>query len=166
MKPIIVRYATRSGSQESVNFEGDCARINLSSRRITSIDLSPLRHCSNLREIRLQKNGLEKLYLSYNRLESVDLSPLKKCVRLRRLYLYNNRLTSLDLSPLGECMELERLSCYGNQFTRLDISPLLACSKLRLFAVDPSVALTADSSLQKLERLPRAIEEISERIVW
>jgi hypothetical protein len=43
---------------------------------------------------------------------------------------------------------------------------LFACSKLSLLAVDPSVELIADSSLQRMERLPRAIEEIVERIVW
>ena len=90
---------------------------------LTSIDLSPLASCVNLRW----------LYLSGNQLTSIDLSPLASCTNLRSLEFFDNQLTSIDLSPLASCADLLRLYLNGNQLTSIDLTPLWDLDSLALW---------------------------------
>lgn len=63
---------------------------------LEDIDLSSLKKCTNLRELKL----------SQNRLGSLELYPLKNCERLERIDILKNMIDRLDISPLFACSNL------------------------------------------------------------
>ena len=65
MTQIVISYLTASGSQVEEEVRSDSTALDLRARDVASIDLSPLRHCVNLRELYLQKNKLRELDLSF-----------------------------------------------------------------------------------------------------
>ncbi|MDF1538501.1 MAG: hypothetical protein P1Q69_06325 [Candidatus Thorarchaeota archaeon] len=53
-----IRYYTTSGRQETIKLETRTKYLDLSNRKIVSIDLSPLQYCSGIRRIDLNGNSL------------------------------------------------------------------------------------------------------------
>lgn len=91
----------------------DCPELKyllLEGNNFKTIDLQPLRHCSQL----------EWLYLNMNQLVGVDLKPLANSGKLKELVLENNQLKSLDLSPLSNLKSLETLKLAQNPLIGLD----------------------------------------------
>ncbi|MHA1911526.1 MAG: leucine-rich repeat domain-containing protein, partial [Candidatus Kariarchaeaceae archaeon] len=73
--------------------------VDLSSKDLVQIFLSPIQKITNLQELSLEKN----------RLTDIDLSPLTHCKYLEVLNLNYNQLGSIDITPLHECNLLETL---------------------------------------------------------
>jgi Leucine-rich repeat (LRR) protein len=94
--------------------------ISLRHNKLRSIDLTPLKSCTNLREI----------YLDYNQLDSINLSPLASCTTLRKISLCKNQLRTIDALPLSKCPYLEELDIEHNNLTTVDLAPLSACHSL------------------------------------
>jgi len=100
MNDLILTYTTRSGGRERCEVSSDQRAVDLASRQITAIDLTPLAACVQL----------ESLDLSNNLLQTLDLWPLMRCSRLNRLALRGNRLARVDVSPLFLCPNLRNIS--------------------------------------------------------
>jgi len=117
--------------------------IDIGHNILTSIDLSPLNSCTNL----------EALLVDHNNLSSIDFSALAVCINMERLAICNNLLTSIDLSPLDSCTNLEMLWFNCNDLGSIDLSPLDSCFDLEhlylfdncLTAIDLSPIWDVDS---------------------
>lgn len=133
-------------------------RLDLSiGNKLTTLNLSPLSHCTALRTVNLAENrlaeinlyplqycqDLETLVLTHNRLTEVNLDPLENCPKIRTIDLSNNTLKFVDLSPLGHSEHLERLNLIGNQLSEVDISPLLNLKRLIHVELDEGVQVIA-----------------------
>ncbi len=90
-------------------------RIDISSNRLTKVDLNPLESCKDL----------EYLSLAVNKFETLDLTPLQNCKRLKHLDLSHNKLTNIDLTPLAGCKNLTYLYMQNNMFSKVNVAPLL-----------------------------------------
>jgi len=95
--------------------------LNLSNNRLTSIDLTPLRQC----------NELENLRLESNQLPQINLSPLENCTKLQVLYLQNNLIKRFDLHSLIGLQKLQVLNISNNHCTSIDLAPLKNCIQLK-----------------------------------
>jgi len=111
-------YTDNTGTEHTCEYSPDVMEIDLQGKRITAIDLTPLRSATRL----------QKLRLNDNQLQSVDLSPLVKCASLQLLSLERNNLESINLSPLKSCKDLQTLNLTGNKLQSIDISPLKSSS--------------------------------------
>jgi len=142
---IVLTYTEEDDTQQQVEFEEDVIEIDLASKRIASIDLTPLATCISLQKLVLDFNqlqsieltplatctSLEFLNLDGNHLQSLDLTPLATCTSLYGLYLHGNQLQSLDLTPLATCTSLEFLNLAANQLQSLDLTSLTTCTNLK-----------------------------------
>ena len=134
-------------------------------------DLTPLRECSSLKELRIgymllgsldltpleNLSNLEILHAYGNYLTSIDLGPLRKCKKLREISLRDNLLSSIDLSALGKCKNLRAINLNDNLITDIDLSPLKNCTRLETLNLleNPLTLINIDPllSLLKLEKL-------------
>ena len=119
-------------------------------------DLSPLQHCSLLKELYCSANAitdlsplqncplLKVLYCSATAI--TDLSPLQHCPLLEVLYCPNTKVS--DLSPLQHCSLLKELYCSANAIT--DLSPLQNCPLLKVLYC----SATAITDLSPLQHCP------------
>jgi hypothetical protein len=64
--------------------------FTLHSNKLETVDLTPLRHCTNL----------EILRLAFNQFQAIDLTPLNSCINLKTLILNWTPLQSIDVTPL------------------------------------------------------------------
>jgi hypothetical protein len=147
-------YKTHSGETLQKVLSADAEIVLLSGLGITSIDLSPLEHCSKLRE----------LHITSNWLEYVDLAPLQQCTNLELLSLSLNRLLEVDLTPLAKCPEFIWLNLERNWLQQVDISPLFHCPRFMVFEVDYDVELIADPKLLEMTHIPEGLKGILKRI--
>ncbi len=168
---IVLMYTTEDGTKEQVEFQNDVVEVDLSYRRITSIDLTPLSSCSSLQKLYLYSNqlqtidlaplsscsSLQALHLDGNQLQTIDLAPLSSCSSLQTLNLYSNQLQSIDLAPLSSCSSLQTLNLYNTQLQTIDLAPLSSCPNLQALTLSDTQLQTIDlaplsscSSLQKL----------------
>ncbi len=108
-------------AMESIEFTKDVEEIDLIDKRITSIVLTPLSACTNLR----------KLNLSENLLQNIDLAPIKSATNLHTLLLYENKLQNIDLSPVSFCSNLQDLDLSHNNLQNIDLSALKSCTNLQ-----------------------------------
>lgn len=121
--------------QNLINLE----RLNLS--RVSSfdnaiIDISELKHLSNLRELNLQGHSIEDISSLHNlfQLETVNLKnnkiknllPLVKLKNLSKLNLENNRIK--DITPLKNLNKLKKLNLWNNKVE--DITSLKKLTEL------------------------------------
>jgi len=106
----------------------DVESLSLYDEKLTEIDLSPLRHCTQL----------QKLDLSINQLKKIDLSPLQHCTQLQKLNLIWNQLKEIDLSPLQHCPHLQTLDLRNNQ------------KDLQLIALEPLQSAPWPAVIQRL----------------
>ena len=168
---IVLNYTTEDGSQEQVEFEDDVAKIDLSRKRIASIDLTPLSSCTSLQNLFLGGNQLTSLDLTplatcinlrvldlgSNQLQSVDLTPLNSCSNLQQLHLGFNQLKTIDLTPLSSCQNLQILYLRGNQFQTIDLTPISSCINLSYLHLDENnlqnIDLAPISSCANLQKL-------------
>ena len=90
-------------------------RIDISSNRLTKVDLSPLEYCKSL----------EYLSLAVNKFETLDLTPLQNCRRLKHLDISHNKLKTIDLTPLAGCKKLTYLYMQNNELSKVNVAPLL-----------------------------------------
>jgi len=141
---IVLTYTKVDGSQEHSELKEKVAKIDLSSKEIASIDLSPLSACKKLREIDLHSNELQSvdfaplstctslrnLDISENQLQTINLQPLSSCSSLMMLNLSKNQLPVIDLVPLRTCTELSELNLGDNRLRYIDLSPLRNCPQL------------------------------------
>jgi hypothetical protein len=129
--------------------------LNLSRNNLTSIDLEPLRNCTQL----------EKLFLYYNRVGSIDLEPLRNCTQLQFLMLYGMALETINLEPLSACTQLRKLELNLNQFKSIDLEPLRNCSNLKELDLTSndleSIDLSSLSSCTKLLDLKLSYNELT-----
>ncbi|NHJ15138.1 MAG: leucine-rich repeat domain-containing protein, partial [Candidatus Thorarchaeota archaeon] len=121
--------------QEECKFTCDDEKIDLHMRAATSIDLSPVSKCHDLKE----------LDLSHNQLTGIDLGPLSNLQELERLSLRDNHLSELDLWPLITCKSFKHLELASNRLRQLDATPLFRCSHVEL---DSFVVVIADELLR------------------
>ncbi|MBN1328174.1 MAG: hypothetical protein JXA54_01760 [Candidatus Heimdallarchaeota archaeon] len=148
--------------------------LDLSSRKLTSINLEPLAECKNLEYLNLSDNqlqtidlsplshceNLQHLELSRNQLVELDLSPLLYCENLQWLNLAKNQLSSIDLSPLANNWKLIDLGVTDNKLEDLDITALENCKDLEFFEVDESTKLLwHGSKLPEESKLPVGLQE-------
>ncbi|MFW9786171.1 MAG: leucine-rich repeat domain-containing protein [Candidatus Thorarchaeota archaeon] len=166
---IKLEYTTRRTGKWFRDYEKDVERIDLRQNDIDNIDLTPLKSCTNLRELFLSENYLQSidltplsscinfcnLHLDSNQLQSIDLIPLSSCANLQQLILSKNKLKSIDLTPLTSCAGILLLYIDENQLQRIDLSPLGSCDNLlRLYLNDnllQYIDLTQLSSLKNIE---------------
>ena len=155
-------YRTKGGNDNSIDLHTNTAKVVLDYRPIDTIDLTPLKHCPDLRELSLRGCTLD----------SIILSPLQDCHKLNRLDLSGNRLTTIDLTPLSDLRELEYLNLSsnglgkinlepliniaglkglflgGNGIQEVDVTPLALCSQLKYLAFGRDIQVNADHLLQ------------------
>lgn len=147
---ISLTYATPDGTQEQPAFENDVIEIELSKKRIASIDLAPLASCTNL----------EYLWLDENQLQSIDLAPLVSCASLRKLWFNQNQLEDIDLNPLSSCKSLEILLLDANPIKTVDLTPLFECMRLEVVDLPESTRAVADVRMKEQGRVPSALENL------
>ena len=138
---------TKDGGETREDLPSGTQVLNLSSKAITDIDLSPLSSCTDLM----------RMFLSSNLLQTIDLSPLSSCTNMQQLLLSNNLLHAVDISPISSCTNLQGLWLDGNKLERLDLSPLASCKDLQgLWLSDnhlTRVDLTPLGSCTNLQRI-------------
>ena len=120
MAEITLKGTISDGSEFTVNLDKDMKTLHLVRKKLSAIDLSPLKNCKKL----------QRIVLNANQLPNIDLSPLKNCKELRILHLGNNLLSSIDLAPLENC-QLESFFLNHNQFSSIDLSPLRTWTNLQ-----------------------------------
>ncbi len=150
MSRIEVAFTVSSGWEQFILIESGEAGldVHLMEKDMVAIDLSPLSTCADLHSVDLSSNRLESidleplrntplesLTLYENELREIDFSPLKDCRQLRDLWIFDNRLESIDLAPLRKCEHLSWVSFAGNRLTEIDIEPLGDCTNLRYLAL-------------------------------
>ncbi len=127
-----LRFYTKWGRQETLKIGLRAENINLSSRGITSIDLTPLQYCSKIRYINLSDNDLTQ----------IDLNPLCSIQNFFKLNLANNPLELLNVTPLLFCNNLTHLLGCENltylidphgQFALGNYAILQSTSRLKLY---------------------------------
>jgi len=136
---VVIKGRKTNGKQISIEVDKNQKVINLDHKTLTSIDLSPLKKCTEL----------ELLNLEDNKLSSIDLTPLKTCTKLKGIGLANNKLTSIDFSPLKTCTELIAIHLARNSLglsLSIDLSPLQACTELQALNLDANTLLRIDLS--------------------
>jgi AAA+ superfamily predicted ATPase len=107
--------------------------LDMNSRGMVDIDLSPLFKCRQISTFKI----------SWNKLTSIDLDPISYNNSLQFLYLDNNRLNQIDLAPLGRCTYLQHLDLNSNKLQRINLDSLQNCTHLR----------TLDLSFNQLETI-------------
>jgi Leucine-rich repeat (LRR) protein len=162
---ILITYLTAKNTQEQINLDKEIEEIDLSSREIANIDLSPLKECVNLEEIDLYNNNLQtidlsplsavsnltKLNLSKNQIETIDLGPLSKCSKLKELDLMINQLRAIDLSPLRECPQLEILRLKMNYLRKETVVPIFSRVDKDLIAqINSTYVIPADPNVREM----------------
>ena len=113
-------FSERKSNLEWVEDIEKPVRIDISSNRLTEVDLHPLESCTEL----------EYLSLAVNKLESVDLTPLQNLKKLRHLDLSHNRFKSIDLTPIAGCENLVYLYLQENKLSEVNIAPLFGLKHL------------------------------------
>jgi len=157
---IVIKGIKANGEQYSIEIEKSIQTLSLEFNQLASIDLSPLKECTELQWLNLNRNQLasidilplkactklQKLVLAENQLASIDISPLKACTKLQELWLNRNQLASIDLSPLKACTKLRELGLPSNQLASIDISPLKECTKLQELGLNGNQLASIDIS--------------------
>jgi hypothetical protein len=155
---VIIKGVKANGKPFEYVFNTQDVNLNLSGKKLKSIDLTPLEKCSNLRILDLKNNQLESIdltpitncsklldvYLRKNSLLTVDLTPLENKKKLNHLGLSNNKLVSVDLSPLQTCDNLKSLGLSNNELTSLDLTPIQNLTKLNVFTLNNNKFTTLD----------------------
>lgn len=113
-------FSQRKSNLEWVEQIEKPVRIDISSNRLTQVNLSPLESCKDL----------EYLSLAVNKFETLDLTPLQNCTRLKHLDLSHNKLTNIDLTPLAGCKNLTYLYMQDNMLSKVNVAPLLQLKDL------------------------------------
>ncbi|MGY5864240.1 MAG: leucine-rich repeat domain-containing protein [Candidatus Thorarchaeota archaeon] len=98
----------------------DITRIDVSSNRLSEVDLQILKKCKML----------DYVSIANNRLENVDLSPLSKLKELCHLDISFNQMKTIDLSPLADCENLKYIYMQENDFEEVNIAPIRALENL------------------------------------
>jgi uncharacterized protein YjbI with pentapeptide repeats len=152
--------------------------ISVQQEGLISLDLTPLKDCSNLLQLDLSSNDLrsidltplsgctelEDLYIYNNHLYEIDLSPLRSCVNLKKINLYNNHISSVDLEPLKECSHLQRLNLYANSLSEVDLSSLVNCKELTDLIIASPVTLLWTGTIPIKEDLAEGLHSYYARI--
>ncbi|MFW9967032.1 MAG: leucine-rich repeat domain-containing protein [Candidatus Thorarchaeota archaeon] len=159
--------------------------IRYSSAERGPVDLSPLEHVPNLKELLLfdladvdtidlstiaSLTGLELFAISgalyEGILESIDLTPLKYCRHLRLFEISSQKkLSKVDIEPLAGCDSLESFTLGNSPVHELDLKPIakkslkeLDLSRLELETIDLSPLSIA--GLESLDLDSNMIREI------
>lgn len=126
---------------------GALEELILYGNQMTTVDLSDLEQCSELRALDLR----------YMALQSLDLSPLEGCKKFEDLDVVGNQLSGLDLSPLAGCKKLRSLRMRDNYIQGLDLTPLGSVDSLRTLVLSNNyldgISLAPLASAVKLETL-------------
>lgn len=145
VEEITIWADTKKSAKVVENFPSDTTAIDLSDKRIASLDTEIFKEFPNLEVLTLSGNELSSIDLKYigeaenlvelslnaNELDTIDLSPLSGLLNLTHLGLSFNRLTTVNLGPLAECKSLKALHLYDNKLDSIDLMPLVKCKKLR-----------------------------------
>jgi len=110
-----------NGIKRNKMIRKDISKLDLENFGIVNINLTPLKHCSNLSE----------LWMGRNRLVTLNLSPLRECQSLTKLYLNSNSLEEIELEPLSFCTQLEEIDLSANLLISFSFKPLQNCSNLK-----------------------------------
>ncbi|MHA1450904.1 MAG: hypothetical protein ACTSP4_15990 [Candidatus Hodarchaeales archaeon] len=135
MADITITGVKSSGDEFKTTIKEDARTLHLVRKKLSSIDLSPLKDSTNL----------QRIILNANLLPSIDLSPLAECDKLRILHLGKNLFSSLDLTPLDNC-QLESFFINHNQFSSIDLSPLRTWNKLQRLELQANLLTSIDLS--------------------
>lgn len=120
---VSLSYRTVSGTNEVISVNADEEELNLASRGIESIDLTPLEQCKDLQILDLSKNEISQIdtisLIAHENLFSIDLS--------------GNPLPSLDITGLLFCNNITNFGV--SDAIPLEIDPLaqFACGNYALF---------------------------------
>ncbi len=97
-----------TGKKKKKNFrkkiKDDIRKLDLTKKKLTEIDLTPLEQCHQIYTVKL----------SNNKISSINLTPLSKCKSLISVYLEYNPLSSINLAPLIKCPKLDKISFSKN----------------------------------------------------
>jgi len=154
----LIIYGKKKGKKEfKKKIKSDITFLDLSKKKLSKIDLSPLEHCYGLITLNLQKNNLD----------SINLEPLQHCKKLVTLKLENNLLDEIDLAPIVHCKNLIRLRIdkrvsirwFDEHFDVFDLS-----SGLRTYMRNIRKAHKQHLEFQAEERAKRAVETAPEKI--
>ncbi|MGY5854696.1 MAG: leucine-rich repeat protein [Candidatus Thorarchaeota archaeon] len=129
-----LEFKVVKGEHTGLSLHTGTTRVDLASREILSIDLSPLGQCPQLQQV----------VLSHNSLEQINLEPLRNCTNLESLHLDWNKLDSIDLNALQDCPYLRDLSLANNQLSEIDLAPLQKCKTLLIVEIDSNLITTID----------------------
>jgi len=88
----------------SKKIKDDIRKLDLTKKKLTEIDLTPIENCQQIYSVKLSKN----------KLSSINLSPLGHCKSLISVYLDFNPLSSINLAPLINCPKLDKISFSKN----------------------------------------------------
>ena len=110
-----IRYESIHGRHEESGIAADTTRIDLSMRGITSIDLTPIQNCNQLRTLDLSKNHIAEL----------DVTPLSTISTLERLKLKGNELLVLDLWPLRNLTNIEEIDLTQNRLGSINLTSVI-----------------------------------------
>jgi len=130
------------GANETIN--AWIKNLDLSVKKLSSVDLDPLGDCRDLEFLNLSDNKLvtinleplmnckifKFLDLSKNQLTYLDLNPLNNCKKLSWLVLDNNKIYMIDLTPLRNNTALLELKIKNNALTTINLKPLETCTQL------------------------------------
>ncbi len=133
------------GTEFLKKIETDVTELSLRNNKLQTLDLTPIKECTELTRLWLSKNQLQaidlaplkgcselkELHLDYNQLQAIDLIPIKESIKLKGLYLGDNQLQTLDLTPIKGCTELRGLGLRKNQLQAIDLTPIKGCTDLR-----------------------------------
>jgi hypothetical protein len=139
--------------------------LTLRNTSITTLDISPLSSCTNLKTLNLFNNNklrildlaplsgclsIQSLFISFEEgIQNLDLSPLSRCNNIQTLVISLRHIKEIDLSALSGCHNLERLTIQSNYHLQsLDLSPLSSCPNFRILRIG------SNSKLKSLDLSP------------
>ena len=180
MSQFNLEFSAVEGEQAAIGINTGTTNVDLTSREVLAIDLSPLEQCIQLQQIILSHNKLEQINLSpirhcekltvlqldYNLLESIDLNVLENFQELRHLNLSQNKLTTIDLAPMTNSTGLIILELDFNVIQKIDLNPLQNSIGLRALGLNnnqlTAIDLSPISQFNQLTQLKLRSNKLSE----
>lgn len=135
---------------------GRLQKFHINGESLTHINLLPLAHCTNLREINIDDS---------EQITQLDLTPLENCKKLQVLSLSDLSLKNLDLSFLKQCKKLQTITLLNTGLSEIDLTPLAQCKLLLKIQLDHSIIPCVASDLKNYP-LPQPFEELKGKIKW
>jgi hypothetical protein len=102
---------------------------------ISEIDLSPLRHCEEMRILRIDFGSS---------LSKIDLTPLSSCEKLNSLTMSLSGVSDVDLTPLKPLRGLKTIDLSGTQLQNINLHPLTQNTSLEILKLSKNLLTEID----------------------